>query len=144
MQLFPEVDEKKTIRNAKNFLKKQLPKMMIQARVSSLSLKSPVISDMPSGGSCGNSNESKLVLVMQRQEDVKEVVRTIKGMNKLQAYIINAVYLEKIEDWKVAKEIEYSQARYQDLKNQALIDFACALEIYGVCLTVYKKSDFCQ
>ncbi|POH18752.1 ArpU family phage packaging/lysis transcriptional regulator [Fructilactobacillus sanfranciscensis] len=137
MQLFPEVDEKRTIRNAKNFLKKQLPKMMIQARVSSLSLKSPVISDMPSGSSCGNSNESKLVLVIQRQEDVKEVVRTIKGMNKLQAYIINAVYLENREDWKVAREIGYSQSRYHDLKNLALINFACALDVYDVDLTVY-------
>lgn len=137
MQLFPEVDKKQTIRNAKNFLKKQLPKMMIQARVSSLSLKSPVISDMPSGSSYGNSNESKLVLVIQRQEDVKEVVRTIKGMNKLQAYIINAVYLEKREDWKVAQEIGYSQSRYHDLKNLALINFACALDVYDVDLTVY-------
>lgn len=137
MQLFPEVDEKRTIRNAKNFLKKQLPKMMIQARVSSLSLKSPVISDMPSGSSYGNSNESKLVLVIQRQEDVKEVVRTIKGMNKLQAYIINAVYLENREDWKVAQEIGYSQSRYHDIKNLALINFACALDVYDVDLTVY-------
>lgn len=137
MQLFPEVDKKQTIRNAKNFLKKQLPKMMIQARVSSLSLKSPVISDMPSGSSYGNSNESKLVLVIQRQEDVKEVVRTIKGMNKLQAYIINAVYLENREDWKVAQEIGYSQSRYHDIKNLALINFACALDVYDVDLTVY-------
>ena len=70
MQLFPEVDKKQTIRNAKNFLKKQLPKMMIQARVSSLSLKSPVISDMPSGSSYVNSNESNYIYMLQRRRKV--------------------------------------------------------------------------
>lgn len=138
MQLFPEVDEKKTIRNAKNFLTKQLPKMMSQARISSLSIQSPAISDMPSGGMHGNSNENKVVTMIQRQRDVKEVADTIRGMNKLQAYIINAVYLEGKQDWKVAQEIGYSQSRYHDLKNLALINFACALDVYDVDLTVYE------
>ncbi|WP_395389248.1 ArpU family phage packaging/lysis transcriptional regulator [Fructilactobacillus frigidiflavus] len=137
MQLFPEVDEKKTIKNAKNFFKKQLPRMMTQARISSLSIQSPSISDMPSGGAYGNSNENKYVLMLQRQKDVREVFSTLKGMNKLQGYILNAVYLEGREDWKIAQEIGYSQSRYHDLKNLALINFACALDVYDVDLTVY-------
>lgn len=137
MQLFPEVDEKRTIRNAKNFLKKQLPKMMIQASVASLSLKSPVISDMPSGSSCGNSNESKYNYMLQRQEEVQDVLNAIKAIKQIEQDILNSVYIEGKADWVVANQIEYSKARYQDLKNKALIDFACALEVYGLFLTVY-------
>ena len=98
MQLFPEVDEKRTIRNAKKFFKKQLPKMMIQARVSSLSLKSPVISDMPSGGSCGNSNESKYIYMLQRQEEVQDVLSSIKAIKKIEQDILNSVYIEEKDD----------------------------------------------
>lgn len=137
MQLFPEVDEKRTIRNAKNFLKKQLPKMMIQARVSSLSLKSPVISDMPSGCSYGNSNEDNYNYMLQRQEEVQDVLNAIKAIKQTEQDILNSVYIEGKADWVVANQIGYSKARYQDLKNQALIDFACALEVYGLFLTVY-------
>ena len=144
MQLFPEVDRKKTILNAKNFLKIQLPKMMIQARVSSLSLKSPVISDMPSGSSHGNSNEIKYINMLQRQNDVQDVLNAIKATKHLEQHILNAVYLEGKADWIVADEIDYSHARYQELKNQALIDFACSLDVYGVHITVYEKSDFYQ
>lgn len=144
MQLFPEVDTKQTIRNAKNFLKIQLPKMMIQASVASLSLKSPVISDMPSGCSYGNSNENKYNYMLQRQGEVQDVLNAIKAIKQTEQNILNSVYIEGKADWVVANQIGYSKARYQDLKNKALIDFACALEIYGVCLTIYKKSDFCQ
>ena len=54
------------------------------------------------------------------------------------------MYIEGKADWVVANQIGYSKARYQDLKNKALIDFACAVDVYGVHLSAYEKSDFCQ
>ncbi|WP_429971165.1 ArpU family phage packaging/lysis transcriptional regulator [Fructilactobacillus sp. Tb1] len=139
MELFPEINQRKTVNNAKRFFKYQFPKMQIQASINSLSIKSPIISDIPSGTPYGNSSERKNVLMLQRQEDVRNVVKAIKSLPSFEKFILNAVYLEGSQDSDVALDLDYSTSRYQALKCKALLDFAVAIEVYGLEIVVYEK-----
>lgn len=139
MELIKDIDTDKTIRKARNFLTKQLPKMQIQANLTSMSIKSPTISDMPTGSMIGNSNEEKNVLMLQRQEDVKHVAKAIIALPSFEGYIINAVYLEHKSDIEVSTDIDYSMSRYQHIKRKALLDFAVAMQVHELDIVVYKK-----
>lgn len=139
MELFPQIDEQQTIRNAKKFLKYTFPKWILQSGLSAVDIKSPTISDMPSGTPYGNSNEQKYIRMLERQDDVKNVLRAINAPANFERLILREVYLNHIPDWKVANRIGYSMAREQTLKNKALLDFACAMEAYGFDLVENEK-----
>ena len=59
-ELFPQVDEKATIDKVKHFFKVQLPTMQRYSHRNVSGIKSPVITDMPKGGSVNNQMEETL------------------------------------------------------------------------------------
>lgn len=64
MDLLLEIDNinyKKTAKNVKCFLDKQLPKILRLVNESLASLKLPVISDMPVNHDGSNHNEDKMI-----------------------------------------------------------------------------------
>lgn len=142
MELIPEIDEKKTAVKAKRFLNKEFPKLVLLAGLSDADIKSPTISDMPSSSPVGNANEEAMIKKFERQDEVKNVIKAINSTSRFKRKILWDVYINKIADWKIAQSIGYGSTRYKELKNQAAIDFACAMEAYGVDLIIYKKATF--
>ena len=125
MDLFDEeFDELATRKNVRKFLKKTFPRLIMLSKISSTQLQSPTLSDMPTSKPVGNVNEKKIINMLEAQRLVKEVINIIKCCRGHGSTILFDVYVLNIADWKTANKIGYSEARYQDLKNQSLLDFA--------------------
>lgn len=138
MDLFDEeVDELATRKNVRKFFKKTFPRLIMLSGISSTQLQSPTLSDMPTNKPVGNTNEKKIINMLEAQRLVKEVINSIKCCRGHGSTILYDVYLLNIADWKTANKIGYSHSRYQDLKNQSLLDFADAF-MFEKDLHVYK------
>lgn len=125
MDLFDEeFDELATRKNVRKFFKKTFPRLIMLSGISNTQLQSPTLSDMPTSKPVGNSNEKKIINMLEAQRLVKEVINSIKCCRGHGSTILFDVYVLDIADWKTANKIGYSPARYQDLKNQSLLDFA--------------------
>ena len=125
MDLFDEeVDEVATRKNVKKFFEKILPRLIMLSGLDSTQLKSPTLSDMPTSKPVGNSNEEKIINMLEAQRIVKEVIKSMKYVRSHGSTILYDTYVLNIDNWKTADKIGYGHARYQDLKNQALLDFA--------------------
>ncbi|USS87478.1 hypothetical protein M3M39_04980 [Fructilactobacillus hinvesii] len=131
MGLFPEIDRKATIKNTKRFFKKVWPRIILQSGLTAVSLHSPEITDMPTSTPSGNSNEKLVLRMLERQDEVKNVIRCINSLEHKKSLILRDSFINNIPDWKIANQIGYGQSRYYELKNNALIDFADAATAYG-------------
>ena len=125
MDLFDEeVDETATRKNVKKFFKKIFPRLIVLSGLTPTQLQSPTLSDMPTSKPVGNTNEKKIINMLEAQRLVKEVINSIKCCRGHGSTILYDTYVLNIDNWKTANKIGYSHARYQDLKNQSLLDFA--------------------
>ena len=125
MDLFDEeVDETATRKNVKKFFKKIFPRLIVLSGLTPTQLQSPTLSDMPTSKPVGNTNEKKIINMLEAQRLVKEVINCIKCCRGHGSTILYDTYVLNIDNWKTANKIGYSHARYQDLKNQSLLDFA--------------------
>lgn len=127
MDLFDEeFDELATRKNVRKFFKKIFPRLIVLSGLTPTQLQSPTLSDMPTSKPVGNTNEKKIINMLEAQRLVKEVIDCIKCCRGHGSTILYDTYVLNIADWKTANKIGYSHARYQDLKNQSLLDFADA------------------
>ena len=126
MDLFldEEVDEVATRKNVRKFFEKIFPRLIMLSEISSTQLQSPTLSDMPTSKPVGNTNEKKIINMLEAQRIVKEVIKSIRYVRGHGSTILYDTYVVNIDNWKTANKIGYSRARYQDLKNQSLLDFA--------------------
>ena len=139
MDLFSdeEVDEAATCKNVKKFFKKIFPRLIMLSSLNYQQLQSPKLSDMPISKPVGNTNEKRIINMLEAQRLVKEVINCINCVRGHGKTILFDVYVLNVADWKTANKIGYSSARYQDLKNQALLDFADAF-MYEKSFHAYK------
>ena len=139
MDLFldEEVDEVATRKNVKKFFEKIFPRLIMLSEFSSTQLQSPTLSDMPASKPVGNTNEKKIINMLEAQRLVKEVIKSMKYVCGHGSTILFDVYVLNIDNWITANKIGYSSARYQDFKNQALLDFADTF-MYEKDFHVYK------
>ncbi|USS86480.1 DUF1492 domain-containing protein [Fructilactobacillus cliffordii] len=139
MALIPEIDREATIKKTKNFFKKVWPRIVLQSGLTAMSLRSPEITDMPTSAPTGNANEKLMVRMLERQDDVKNVIRCINSLEAKKKEIMRASYIDNIPNWKIAQQLGYSEPRYYQLKNEALVDFADASSVYGFKLLIEKS-----
>lgn len=139
MDLFSdeEVDELATRKNVRKFFKKIFPRLIMLSGITPTQLQSPTLSDMPASKPVGNTNEKKIINMLEAQRLVKEVINCINCVRGHGSTILYDVYVLDVADWKTANKIGYSSARYQDFKNQSLLDFADAF-MYEKDLHIYK------
>ena len=57
MGLFPELDEKKTIDNVKNYFKKEFPRLKARSHMNLTNIQSPSFDSVGPGGSFRNHQE---------------------------------------------------------------------------------------
>lgn len=141
MDLFPDIDYKKTALNVRNYLDTKLPRLLRMINENSLSLKSPAISDMPANHNGDNHNEEKLIKYIAAKDIVNGISIALNNCSKISFIILEGKYVKELPDWQISQNMGYSKARYFQLKDEAFNEFADRLEMQKGCpdLHVYKS-----
>lgn len=138
-ELFPQVDEKKTVAKVKHFLKHTLPQMQRYSHKDISGIKSPIITDMPRGGSIGNQAEEAITQIVYAEQVITSVVVALKSCDVVSRKLLVDVYIgkSKTPDYLEMEALGYEKTRYQFYKNRACLQFADSFMIED--LHVFKK-----
>ncbi|MEY8737180.1 ArpU family phage packaging/lysis transcriptional regulator [Lactobacillus sp. AN1001] len=123
-----DVDTISTAANVRQFFKKDYPKLLRMAGVSSSYVKSPVLSDEPKAPLFGNSSENKMKKRIYAQQTLECVARALDAIRYESKQILIAVYADKLNVWDVCELIGCERAQYQLKKRKAENEFADAFE----------------
>lgn len=137
--LFPQVDEKATVNKVKHFLKHTLPQMQRYSHKDISGIKSPIITDMPKGGSVGNQAEETITQRVYAAQVINSVVAALKSCDVIGRKLLIDVYIgkSKTPDYLEMEALGYEKTRYQFYKNRACLQFADSFMIED--LHVFKK-----
>ncbi|WEV40342.1 ArpU family phage packaging/lysis transcriptional regulator [Lactobacillus sp. ESL0681] len=135
-----DIDQTKTAKKVRDFFKYTFPNYLVKAGFHRTDLSSPQLDPTGIAVHGGNSAESKMAHIFEMQDRCKAVYQAINYCSDSQKQpfrtILKALYIDELEDWKVAAKVQYSDSRYGDLKRYALCQFADSLETqktrYGV------------
>lgn len=137
----PIVDQAETADNVLYFLKKYYDKQLRVYHSTNLAnLKSPSISDMPTGSIYGNNNEEKMNKFLSAKMIVDGFNHTLEvGSYELKVVCQNV--LGKITANEAMERLYLERTRYYEVKRRALNEFADIFEMQTGCpdLHVYKK-----
>jgi len=138
-ELFPQVDEKATVTKVKHFLKHTLPQMQRYSHKDISGIKSPIITDMPRGGSIGNQAEEAITQIVYAEQVVDNVLAALKSCDTISRLLLIDVYIgeAKMPDNLMMEALGYEKTRYQFYKNRACLQFADSFMIED--LHVFKK-----
>lgn len=128
-ELFPQVDEKKTVAKVKHFLKHSLPKMQRYSHKDISGIKSPIITDMPRGGSVGNQQEETITQRLYAGQVVERSKEAIACCDAISRQILWAVYVKENTITAAQLESGYGETRFRYYKNRACLQFADAFMI---------------
>lgn len=148
--LFSEVDEKETVKKARNFFNYDLDKYLLLSDDNRASLKSPIIDGQPKGSNF-DSNDYKVLKVIDAQKIIQSVSKAISNLqdNRKHPYktiIINR-YINSLSIEQLGYKIGCSNSHTALLVNKALIEFATRFLVEQlnsqvskpIDLTVYKS-----
>lgn len=138
-ELFPQVDEKATVNKVKHFLKHTLPQMQRYSHKDISGIKSPIITDMPKGGSVGNQAEETITQRVYAEQVIDNVVVALKSCDAISRKLLIDVYVgkSKMPDYLEMESLGYEKTRYQFYKNRACLQFADSFMIAD--LHIFKK-----
>ena len=141
MDLFPNIDYKKTAVNVRSYLDTKLPRLLRMVNESPASLKSPVISDMPVNHDGGNHNEEKLIRYIAAKDILNGISLALNNCSQTAFIILEGKYIKELTDWQISQNMGYSKARYFQLKDEAVNEFADRLEMQKGCpdLHIYEE-----
>lgn len=128
-QLFPQVDEKATISKVKHFFKVTLPSMERHSHKDVSGIKSPIISDMPRGGSVGNQQEETITRRIYAGQVVDECRKAIECCDAISQQILWSIYVKDNTVIGAQLESGYGETRFRYYKNRACLQFADAFMI---------------
>ncbi|MDF7683389.1 DUF1492 domain-containing protein [Lactobacillus sp. ESL0679] len=131
-----KLDNVKTAKNVRNFFQTVFPDYLIEAGYHRTDLKTSQINQTGIASHNGNSAEQKMKHIYNMQNKCKAVYQAIDSLpNKPKQpfkAILSEVYLDELEDWKVMQKVGYAKTNYGRLKQQALCQFAKALEVQKI------------
>lgn len=126
-----ELDNVKTAKNVRIFLKTVFPDYLIEAGYHRTDIK---VNKINQNGFVSHTNaapDGRMKHIYTMQNKCKAVYQAIAGLpdssKKPFKRILTGVYLEELEDWKVANKLGYCRSRYWELKQQACCQFARSL-----------------
>ena len=125
MMLLQEVDIKKTKANARKTLKNYRRLERIVGR-SSIDIKSPIISDMPRIPTHGNKIEDAIVQLADAEVEINAMVSALMKLSLISRQILHYSYCSRdmFTNYKISREIGYSERSVERMKSIALIEFA--------------------
>lgn len=128
-ELFPQVDEKATIDKVKHFFQVQLPTMQRYSHRNVSGIKSPVITDMPKGGSVNNQMEETLTQRLYAEQVVARCREAIDCCDAISQKILWSIYVKENTVTAAQLESGYGETRFRYYKNRACLQFADAFMI---------------
>ena len=125
IQLLKEVDFRQTKANARNVLKNFRRLERIAGR-SLIDLKSPIITDMPKSQSHGNKAEDALVQLADAEAERDAILSGLMALSLTSRQILHYSFCvqDHYSNYKIAREVGYSERSTQRMKSEALIEFA--------------------
>ena len=107
-------------------------------------IKSPIITDMPRGGSVGNQAEETITQRVYAEQVVDSVLVALKSCDTISRLLLIDVYIgeAKMPDNLMMEALGYEKTRYQFYKNRACLQFADSFMIED--LHVFKKWTFSE
>ena len=123
--LLQEVDIKKTKANARRTLKNYRRLERIVGR-SSIDIKSPIISDMPRIPTHGNKIEDAIVQLADAEVEINAIITALMKLSLISRQILHYSYCSRdmFTNYKISREIGYSERSVERMKSIALIEFA--------------------
>ncbi|BDZ31246.1 transcriptional regulator [Lactiplantibacillus brownii] len=124
-ELFPPVDEKKTIKNVQHFLGRTLPQMIRISGHSVADLRSPSMDGMPKSAPAGNGAEERITRRLYAEQIVKQSIIAMNHCDHNCQEILDQLYLQDYSDTMCYVGIGYSKSQYFDhWKPLACLQFA--------------------
>ncbi|UNQ09191.1 ArpU family phage packaging/lysis transcriptional regulator [Enterococcus faecalis] len=124
IKLLREVDFRQTKANARNVLKNFRRLERIAGR-SLIDLKSPIITDMPKSQSHGNKADA-LVQLADAEAERDAILSALMALSLTSRQILHYSFCvqDHYSNYKIAREVGYSERSIQRMKSEALIEFA--------------------
>lgn len=125
MTLAPEIDFKQTKQNARKVLKQYRRLDRIAGR-SLIDIRSPIITDMPRNHSHGNKAEDALVQLADAEAERDAILSALMALSLTSRQILHYSFCvqDHYSNYKIAREVGYSERSIQRMKSEALIEFA--------------------
>lgn len=121
-------EEKKTIKQVKQFFKKDYPRYK---QLSVFADLSSVTFDGVKSSSNINRQEQRMVKAIEAKRIVKLVDTIIDNIcDSRYKTILKKCYLQNVPKWQVENELMYSHAMFFELQNRALLLFAELINVY--------------
>lgn len=123
--LLREVDFYQTKCNARKILKNYRKWVRIAGK-SMIDIKSPVMSDMPKGDRWGNKAEDGMIQFMEAEAERDAILAALMalGLTSRQVLYYRYCTTDSYSNYKIAREIGYSERSVERLMSEALIEFA--------------------
>ncbi|HFD6464935.1 ArpU family phage packaging/lysis transcriptional regulator [Enterococcus hirae] len=125
MNLLREVDFKQTRDNARNVLKNFKRLERIAGR-SLIDIKSPVITDMPKVPSHGNKAEDAMIQLADAEAERDAILKALMALSLISRQILYYSFCvpDSLSNYRISREVGYSERSIQRMKSEALIEFA--------------------
>ncbi|WP_426290952.1 ArpU family phage packaging/lysis transcriptional regulator [Lactiplantibacillus plantarum] len=124
-EIFPPIDQEKTIKQVRRFLDKKLPKAVRASGHSVADLKSPSMDGMPKSSPAGNSAENRITRRMYAEQIVRQTIQAMARCDHECQEILDRLYLQGYSDTMCYMDIGYSKTQYFDRwKPLAMLQFA--------------------
>lgn len=125
MMLLPEVDIKRTKANARRTLKSYRRLERIVGRAS-IDIKSPVITDLPKVPTYGNRVEDAIIQLADAEMEMNAIITALMKLSLISRQILHYSYCSRdmFTNYKISREIGYSERSVERMKSIALIEFA--------------------
>ncbi|MBC9720910.1 MAG: autolysin [Lactobacillus sp.] len=125
MNLLQEVDFRQTRDNARSVLKNFRRLERIAGR-SLIDIKSPVITDMPKTPSHGNKTEDAMIQLADAEAERDAILMALMALSLISRQILYYCYCvpDGFSNYKISREVGYSERSIQRMKSEALIEFA--------------------
>ena len=130
INLLPELDVTKTGKNVRKFFRHDWPHYLNRAGTTPAELKSPGFDAIPKNPSLENSQEHKMMVILEAQTVIACVMDTLRSCREAHREVLSYCYIDGLPDWKVAQKMGYSDAQQQRIKAQACCEFAERLDFY--------------
>lgn len=125
MMLLPEVDIKRTKANARRTLKSYRRLERIVGRAS-IDIKSTVITDLPKVPTYGNKVEDAIIQLADAEMEMNAIITALMKLSLISRQILHYSYCSRdmFTNYKISREIGYSERSVERMKSIALIEFA--------------------
>lgn len=123
--LLREVDFYQTKCNARKTLKNYRKWVRIAGK-SMIDIKSPVMSDMPKGDRWGNKAEDGMIQFMEAEAERDAILAALMSLGITSRQVLYYRYCtpDGYSNFKISREIGYSERSVERLMSEALIEFA--------------------